>query len=41
MKRPMRRRRMARGALKNLATEEGYESFVVPDDVGGGEGRQA
>ncbi|HKL80403.1 MAG TPA: glucose-6-phosphate isomerase [Mobilitalea sp.] len=23
------------GALKNLATEEGYESFVVPDDVGG------
>lgn len=25
----------ARGALKTLATEEGYESFVVPDDVGG------
>lgn len=25
----------ARGALKNLATEEGYEPFVVPDDVGG------
>ena len=25
----------ARGSLKNLATEEGYESFVVPDDVGG------
>ncbi len=25
----------ARGALKNLADEEGYESFVVPDDVGG------
>ena len=24
----------ARGSLKNLATEEGYESFVVPDDVG-------
>ncbi|EOT22525.1 glucose-6-phosphate isomerase [Eubacterium sp. 14-2] len=24
-----------RGALKGLATEEGYESFVVPDDVGG------
>lgn len=24
-----------RGALKTLATEEGYESFVVPDDVGG------
>ena len=24
-----------RGSLKNLATEEGYESFVVPDDVGG------
>ncbi|MDR2546192.1 MAG: glucose-6-phosphate isomerase [Lachnospiraceae bacterium] len=25
----------ARGALKNLAGEEGYQSFVVPDDVGG------
>ena len=25
----------ARGSLKNLATAEGYESFVVPDDVGG------
>lgn len=25
----------ARGSLKGLATEEGYESFVVPDDVGG------
>lgn len=25
----------ARGALKNLANEEGYESFVIPDDVGG------
>ena len=25
----------ARGALKVLATEEGYETFVVPDDVGG------
>ena len=25
----------ARGSLKSLATEEGYESFVVPDDVGG------
>ena len=25
----------ARGALKNLATEEGYETFVVPDDIGG------
>ena len=24
-----------RELLKNLATEEGYESFVVPDDVGG------
>lgn len=24
-----------RGALKDLATKEGYESFVVPDDVGG------
>ncbi len=25
----------AKGALKNLATSEGYESFVIPDDVGG------
>ena len=25
----------AKGALKNLADEEGYEEFVVPDDVGG------
>ena len=25
----------ARGALKKVANEEGYESFVVPDDVGG------
>ena len=25
----------AKGALKNLATEEGYETFVVPDDIGG------
>jgi len=25
----------ARGSLKGLATEEGYETFVVPDDVGG------
>ncbi|MDE7113243.1 MAG: glucose-6-phosphate isomerase, partial [Acetatifactor sp.] len=25
----------ARGSLKNLADEEGYETFVVPDDVGG------
>ncbi len=25
----------ARGALKNLANAEGYETFVVPDDVGG------
>jgi glucose-6-phosphate isomerase len=24
-----------RGALKTLATQEGYETFVVPDDVGG------
>ncbi len=24
-----------KGALKHLATEEGYETFVVPDDVGG------
>ncbi|WP_028560456.1 glucose-6-phosphate isomerase [Paenibacillus pinihumi] len=25
----------AKGALKKLATEEGYESFIIPDDVGG------
>lgn len=25
----------ARGALKSLADEEGYKTFVVPDDVGG------
>lgn len=25
----------ARGTLKGLSNEEGYESFVVPDDVGG------
>ena len=25
----------AKGALKSLANEEGYESFVVPDDIGG------
>ena len=25
----------ARGALKSLADEEGYETFVVPDDIGG------
>lgn len=25
----------ARGALKTLASKEGYESFVIPDDVGG------
>jgi len=25
----------ARGALKTLANAEGYESFVIPDDVGG------
>eukprot|EP00826_Nyctotherus_ovalis_P033903 TRINITY_DN276_c0_g1_i20.p1 TRINITY_DN276_c0_g1~~TRINITY_DN276_c0_g1_i20.p1 ORF type:complete len:408 (-),score=-12.98 TRINITY_DN276_c0_g1_i20:6-1229(-) len=25
----------AKGTLKKLATEEGYETFVVPDDVGG------
>ena len=25
----------SKGALKGLATAEGYESFVVPDDVGG------
>ena len=26
---------MAKGALKKLATEEGYETFVIPDNVGG------
>jgi glucose-6-phosphate isomerase len=25
----------AKGALKKLANEEGYETFVIPDDVGG------
>jgi glucose-6-phosphate isomerase len=25
----------ARGALKTLATEKGYETFVIPDDIGG------
>lgn len=25
----------AKGTLKELATKEGYETFVVPDDVGG------
>lgn len=25
----------AKGALKKLSAEEGYESFVIPDDVGG------
>ena len=25
----------AKGALKNLSTEKGYETFVVPDDIGG------
>ena len=25
----------ARGALKHLATAEGYDTFVVPDDIGG------
>ena len=24
-----------KGALKQLATEEGFETFVIPDDVGG------
>lgn len=24
-----------KGALKNLSTEKGYETFVVPDDIGG------
>lgn len=25
----------ARGALRQLATQEGYETFVIPDDIGG------
>jgi glucose-6-phosphate isomerase len=25
----------AKGALRNLATQEGYETFIVPDDIGG------
>lgn len=25
----------ARGALKNMANEKGYETFVIPDDIGG------
>ncbi len=25
----------SKGALKKLATEEGYETFIIPDDVGG------
>ena len=25
----------AKGALKTLADAEGYETFVIPDDVGG------
>ena len=25
----------AKGALKNMSDEEGYETFVIPDDVGG------
>ncbi|MFD2114459.1 glucose-6-phosphate isomerase [Paenibacillus yanchengensis] len=25
----------SKGALKKLSTEEGYESFIIPDDVGG------
>ena len=25
----------SKGALKNLSSEEGYETFVVPDDIGG------
>lgn len=25
----------AKGALKSLSNEEGYESFIIPDDVGG------
>lgn len=24
-----------KGALRNLATQEGYETFIVPDDIGG------
>jgi Glucose-6-phosphate isomerase len=25
----------AKGALKSVATQEGYESFIIPDDIGG------
>src|SRR5690606_32476657 len=25
----------AKGALKTLASQQGYESFIIPDDVGG------
>ena len=31
----MQQQTKLRGALKGLADEEGYEEFVVPDDVGG------
>ena len=31
----MPRRTRPKGALKHLADEEGYQTFVVPDDVGG------
>ncbi len=31
----LRHDRQGKGALKKLADEEGYETFVIPDDVGG------
>ena len=31
----MRQQIKQRGALKTVANEEGYETFVIPDDVGG------
>ena len=31
----MQQRIKQKGALKTLATAEGYETFVIPDDVGG------
>ncbi len=31
----MRQQIKQKGRLKTVATEEGYETFVIPDDVGG------
>ena len=35
LQREFMQQQIKKGALKGLATAEGYESFVVPDDVGG------